>query len=87
MIDIFFSSRLKIKRFQIIIIKVNVIFMDNFSKKLKKLSVKILYHSLNIQNNNGKSILKFFLGDGFVEVLFFVVFINNYFKDLINIKT
>jgi hypothetical protein len=80
-------SRLGVKRFQTILVEVDVVFVGDFSEELGELGVEILYHSSDTRDGNGGSIVKLFPGDGFAEVLSFVVSIDGRFGDLIDIET
>jgi hypothetical protein len=80
-------NRLGVKRFQTILVEVDVVFVGDFSEELGELGVEILYHSSDTQDGNGGSVVKLSRGDGFVEVLSFVVSIDGCFGDLIDIET
>ena len=64
-----------------------MVFVGDYSEELGEFAVEILYHSSDPRDGDGGSVLKPFLGDGFVEVLSFIVSIGGCFRDLIDIET
>jgi hypothetical protein len=86
-VGVLFSSKLRVRKLQTIVVKVDIVFVGDFSKELGELGIEILYHCSDTRDGNGGSVLKPLLGDGFVEVLSFVVSIDGCFGDLIDIET